>query len=60
MINLEVVKDSTQSKVIAFDMDGDAHYDILSPFQKSIRGSNVDVAIHYLARLIKGEDLLYM
>ena len=41
-------------------MDGDAHYDILSPFQKSIRGSNVDVAIHYLARLIKGEDLLYM
>ena len=58
VINLEVVKDSTQSKVIAFDMDGDAHYDILSAFQKSIRGSDADAAIHYLARLIKGGDLI--
>ena len=58
VIDLEVVKDSTQSKVIAFDMDGDAHYDILSAFQKSIRGSNADAAIHYLARLIKGGDLI--
>ena len=58
LINLEVVKDSTQSKVIAFDMDGDAHYDILSAFQKSIRGSDADAAIHYLARLIKGGDLI--
>ena len=58
LINVEVVKDSTQSKVIAFDMDGDAHYDILSAFQKSIRGSDADAAIHYLARLIKGGDLI--
>ena len=58
LIDLEVVKDSTQSKVIAFDMDGDAHYDILSAFQKSIRGSDADAAIHYLARLIKGGDLI--
>ncbi|CDB15103.1 predicted ATPase related to the helicase subunit of the Holliday junction resolvase [Clostridium sp. CAG:221] len=58
VIDLEVVKDSTQSKVIAFDMDGDAHYDILSAFQKSIRGSDADAAIHYLARLIKGGDLI--
>lgn len=58
LINLEVVKDSTQSKVIAFDMDGDSHYDILSAFQKSIRGSDADGAIHYLARLIKGGDLI--
>ena len=58
LINLEVVKDSTQSKVIDFDMDGDAHYDILSAFQKSIRGSDADAAIHYLARLIKGGDLI--
>ena len=58
VIDLEVVKDSTQSKVIAFDMDGDAHYDILSAFQKSIRGSDADGAIHYLARLIKGGDLI--
>ena len=58
VIDLAVVKDSTQSKVIAFDMDGDAHYDILSAFQKSIRGSDADAAIHYLARLIKGGDLI--
>lgn len=58
VIDLEVVKDSTQSKVIAFDMDGDAHYDILSALQKSIRGSDADAAIHYLARLIKGGDLI--
>lgn len=58
LIDLEAAKDSTQSKVIAFDMDGDSHYDILSAFQKSIRGSDVDGAIHYLARLIKGGDLI--
>ena len=55
---LEVAQDSTQSKVIAYDNDGDAHYDILSAFQKSIRGSDADAAIHYLARLIKAGDLI--
>ena len=58
LIDLEAAKDSTQSKVIAFDMDGDSHYGILSAFQKSIRGSDADGAIHYLARLIKGGDLI--
>ncbi len=58
LIDLEAAKDSTQSKVIAFDIDGDSHYDILSAFQKSIRGSDADGAIHYLARLIKGGDLI--
>ena len=58
VIDLEVVKDSTQSKVIAYDNNGDAHYDILSAFQKSIRGSDADAAIHYLARLIKAGDLI--
>ncbi len=58
LIDLEAAKDSTQSKVIAFDMDGDSHYDTLSAFQKSIRGSDADGAIHYLARLIKGGDLI--
>lgn len=57
-INLEVVRDSTQSKVIAYDMDGDAHYDILSAFQKSIRGSDPNAAVHYLARLVKAGDLI--
>lgn len=43
---------------LPFDKDGDAHYDLLSAFQKSIRGSDVDAALHYLARLIIGGDLI--
>lgn len=43
---------------IAIISDGDSHYDILSAIQKSIRGSDPQAAIHYLARLIKGEDLI--
>lgn len=58
LINLDTVRDSTQSKVVAYDMKGDSHYDILSAFQKSIRGSDPDAAIHYLARLIKAGDLI--
>ena len=58
LIDLDVVRDSTQSKVIGYDSDGDAHYDILSAFQKSIRGSDADAAIHYLARLVKAGDLI--
>lgn len=38
IIDMEVAKDSTQTKVVAYDMNGDSHYDILSAFQKSIRG----------------------
>jgi putative ATPase len=40
-----------------YDRDGDAHYDILSAFQKSIRGSDPDAALHYLARLLAAGDL---
>ncbi|MBU3193517.1 replication-associated recombination protein A [Clostridium algidicarnis] len=58
IIDLNIAKDSTQTKVIAYDMLGDNHYDILSAFQKSIRGSDVDAALHYLARLIKAGDLI--
>lgn len=58
LIDLDIVRDSTQSKVIAYDIDGDAHYDILSAFHKSIRGSDPDAAVHYLARLIKAGDLI--
>ena len=58
LIDLDIVRDSTQSKVVAYDMKGDSHYDILSAFQKSIRGSDPDAAIHYLARLIKAGDLI--
>ncbi len=41
-----------------YDKDGDSHYDILSAFQKSIRGSDPDAAIHYLARLLASGDLI--
>ena len=58
VIDLEVAKDSTQKKVVSYDNNGDSHYDILSAFQKSIRGSDADGAIHYLARLIKAGDLI--
>lgn len=42
----------------AFDRDGDVHYDLLSCLQKSIRGSDPDAAVFYLARLLEGGDLL--
>jgi len=46
-----------QRSAMRFDKDGDSHYDLLSAFQKSIRGSDPDAAIHYLARLLEGGDL---
>lgn len=46
-----------QKKALRYDKDGDSHYDILSAFQKSVRGSDPDAAIHYLARLIAADDL---
>ncbi len=56
-IDLGTAKECTQKKVLNYDKFGDSHYDILSAFQKSIRGSDVNAALHYLARLIKAEDL---
>lgn len=56
-ITLETVK-NLQSKPIFFhDKNEDGHYDVLSAFQKSIRGSDVDASLHYLARLIEAGDL---
>lgn len=57
-INSEVIKKTTFNKILNYDRKGDSHYDILSAFQKSIRGSDPQASIHYLARLIKGEDLI--
>jgi putative ATPase len=57
-ITLESAIECSQSNILSYDRDGDSHYDILSAFQKSIRGSDPDAAIHYLARLVKGGDLL--
>ncbi|MCC0703334.1 replication-associated recombination protein A [Clostridioides sp. ES-S-0049-02] len=57
-IDSDVVKKSTFNKIINYDKNGDSHYDILSAFQKSIRGSDPQASIHYLARLVKGGDLI--
>lgn len=58
LIDAETVQESIQSKILNYDIMGDSHYDILSAFQKSIRGSDADASIHYLARLIKAGDLM--
>ena len=57
VITLEGVKQSTQTAGFSYDKFGDQHYDTLSAFQKSIRGSDVNASIHYLARLIEAGDL---
>lgn len=57
-IDLDVAKECTQTSGFNYDKFGDNHYDTLSAFQKSIRGSDADAAIHYLARLIKAGDLI--
>ena len=48
----------SQRSAMRYDRDGDAHYDILSALQKSIRGSEPDAAVHYLGRLLEAGDLL--
>jgi putative ATPase len=57
-INEETAEECMQKKSLAHDKDGDAHYDVLSGFQKSIRGSDVNAALHYLGRLIEAGDLV--
>lgn len=56
-ITLEVVEETSQKQALVADKDGDAHYDVISALQKSIRGSDVDAALHYTARLITAGDL---
>ena len=56
-ITKEVLKTIHNKPVFFHDKNDDGHYDVLSAFQKSIRGSDVDAALHYLARLIEAEDL---
>ena len=51
------VEQALDQAVVGYDRDGDQHYDVTSAFIKSIRGSDVDAALHYLARMIEaGED----
>lgn len=56
-INVDTVIESSSSKVLSYDRGGDDGYSILSAFHKSLRGSDVDASVHYLARLIKAGDI---
>ena len=58
---LEVAKESIQKRVIKYDKDGDNHYDTICAFIKSMRGSDPDAAVYYLARMLQGgEDIKYI
>ena len=57
IITPERANELTQKSSMKYDKDGDEHYDILSAFQKSMRGSDPDAALHYLARLLEAGDL---
>lgn len=56
-ITLDTVENSLQRSYITMDKNGDGHYDVLSALQKAIRGSDVDAALHYAARLVEAGDL---
>ena len=56
-VTAEKAKELTQKSSMKYDKDGDEHYDILSAFQKSMRGSDPNAALHYLARLLEAGDL---
>ncbi|KKP51226.1 MAG: AAA ATPase central domain protein [Candidatus Roizmanbacteria bacterium GW2011_GWA2_33_33] len=60
-ISLKVAEEAVQRKAIFYDKKGDWHYDTISAFIKSMRGSNPDATLHYLARMIKaGEDPIFI
>lgn len=57
-ITSEIISECLQKQYLTHSKGGDAHYDTISAFQKSIRGSDVDAALHYLARLVEAGDLV--
>ena len=57
-ITLADAQSATQRSAMRYDREGDNHYDLLSALQKSIRGSDPDAAVHYLAKLLVAGDLL--
>lgn len=60
-INLKIAEEAVQKKAIYYDKKGDFHYDTISAFIKSMRGSDPDATLHYLARMIKaGEDPVFI
>ena len=56
-IKLETVEQLVQKSSMRYDKNGDEHYDIVSAYQKSMRGSDANAALHYLARLLEAGDL---
>lgn len=56
-ITIYMVEQAASKKAFRHDRDGDSHYDVLSGLQKSIRGSDPDASVHYLARLLQAGDL---
>lgn len=58
VLSCELASQLAQRSGIRFDRDGNEHYDLLSAFQKSIRGSDPDAAVFYLARILEGGDLI--
>ena len=57
-LTLADAKAVAQRSAMRYDRDGDNHYDLLSALQKSIRGSDPDAAVHYLARLLEAGDMI--
>lgn len=57
VITLEIAEECLQRKALTHDKDGDAHYDVISALQKSVRGSDVNAALHYMGRLVEAGDL---
>lgn len=57
-ISMEMMEQVAQRTAMRYDREGDDHYDILSGFQKAMRGSDPDAALHYLARLLEAGDLI--
>lgn len=57
VVTMALARELTQRSALRYDRSGDEHYDILSAFQKSMRGSDPDAAVHYLVRLLEAGDL---
>lgn len=60
-ITLDVAQECIQKRAVRYDKDGDNHYDTISAFIKSMRGSDPDAAVYYLARMLyAGEDIKFI
>jgi putative ATPase len=61
LISLALIEDAVQQRALLYDKGGDSHYDTISAFIKSVRGSDPDAAVYWLARMLEsGEDLMFI